>query len=134
VTFLESDADMTGFDEAMSAYPERAGGNPRKKALEAWNAGIKEGHTAAEMLEGVRRYAAYIRATGAEGTQFVKQAATFFGSDKHFEEPWHLPPPPKEKFNVHKANREAIAQALADEAAAERRQEKIIGSGSLDES
>jgi hypothetical protein len=31
------------------------------------------------MLAGVKRYAAYARATGSVGTQYVKQAATFFG-------------------------------------------------------
>lgn len=43
------------------------------------------------MLAGVSRYAGYVRATGSEGTQFVKQAATFFGPDRHFEEVWQPP-------------------------------------------
>jgi hypothetical protein len=38
------------------------------------------------MLAGVNRYAGYVRATGSAGTQYVKQAATFFGPDRHFEE------------------------------------------------
>ena len=46
------------------------------------------------MLEGVKRYAAYVRATGSVGTQFVKQAATFFGPDRHFEESWQAPSAP----------------------------------------
>ena len=43
------------------------------------------------MLAGVSRYAGYVRATGSEGTQFVKQTATFFGPDRHFEEVWQAP-------------------------------------------
>lgn len=43
------------------------------------------------MLAGVNRYAGYVRATGSAGTQYVKQAATFFGPDRHFEEPWQAP-------------------------------------------
>lgn len=43
------------------------------------------------MLDGVKRYAARVRATGNTGTQFVKQAATFFGPDRHFEDYWQQP-------------------------------------------
>lgn len=46
------------------------------------------------MLAGVKRYAAYARVTGSIGTQFVKQAATFFGPDRHFEESWQAPSAP----------------------------------------
>ncbi len=36
------------------------------------------------MLEGVRkRYAGWVSAMGNSGTQFVKQAVTFFWSDRH---------------------------------------------------
>ncbi|MBN6417597.1 helix-turn-helix domain-containing protein, partial [Escherichia coli] len=31
---------------------------------------------------------------GNTGTQFVKQAATFFGPDRHFEEFWQQPAAP----------------------------------------
>lgn len=43
------------------------------------------------MLAGVKRYAAYARATGSAGTQYVKQAVSFFGPDRHFEESWQAP-------------------------------------------
>ena len=46
------------------------------------------------MLAGVKRYATYARTTGSIGTQFVKQAATFFGPDRHFEELWQAPSAP----------------------------------------
>ncbi|QLX99567.1 helix-turn-helix domain-containing protein [Enterobacter sp. RHBSTW-00593] len=85
------------FEQAWQAYPKRAGGNSKAAAWKAWKARIKDGVTTEAMLAGVSRYAGYVRATGSEGTQFVKQAATFFGPDRHFEEVWQ---PPAGKSNV----------------------------------
>ncbi|ENF6040759.1 helix-turn-helix domain-containing protein [Citrobacter amalonaticus] len=85
------------FEQAWQAYPKRAGGNSKSAAWKAWKARIKDGVTTEAMLAGVSRYAGYVRATGSEGTQFVKQAATFFGPDRHFEEAWQ---PPAGKTNV----------------------------------
>ncbi|MHC0329809.1 helix-turn-helix domain-containing protein [Enterobacter hormaechei] len=85
------------FEQAWQAYPKRAGGNSKAAAWKAWKARIKDGVTTEAMLAGVSRYAGYVRATGSEGTQFVKQAATFFGPDRHFEEAWQ---PPAGKTNV----------------------------------
>ena len=84
------------FEQAWQAYPKRAGGNSKAAAWKAWKARIKDGVTTEAMLAGVSRYAGYVRATGSEGTQFVKQAATFFGPDRHFEEVWQ----PAGKTNV----------------------------------
>jgi hypothetical protein len=79
------------FLTAWSEYPKRAGGNPRPRAWKTWKKCCSEGHTEDELLAGVRRYAVFVRATGKEGTEFVKQAATFFGPDKAFLEAWTLP-------------------------------------------
>lgn len=79
------------FEQAWQAYPKRAGGNSKAAAWKAWKARIKDGVTTVAMLHGVNRYAAYVRATGSAGTQYVKQAATFFGPDRHFEESWQAP-------------------------------------------
>ena len=79
------------FEQAWQAYPKRAGGNSKAAAWKAWKARIKDGVNTVEMLAGVNRYAAYVRATGSAGTQYVKQAATFFGPDRHFEESWQAP-------------------------------------------
>lgn len=79
------------FEQAWSAYPKRAGGNSKQSAWKAWNARIREGVSAAEMIAGVQRYAGFVLATGNTGTQFVKQASTFFGPDRHFEESWDAP-------------------------------------------
>ncbi|MBE4892645.1 helix-turn-helix domain-containing protein [Enterobacter cloacae complex sp. P16RS2] len=79
------------FETAWQAYPKRAGGNSKAAAWKAWKARIKDGVTGEAMLAGVTRYAGYVRATGNAGTQYVKQAATFFGPDRHFEESWQAP-------------------------------------------
>lgn len=79
------------FEQSWQAYPKRAGGNPKATAYKHWKARIADGAMADELLAGVQRYAAFIRATGKEGTEYVKQAATFFGPDRHFEESWSLP-------------------------------------------
>ncbi|HBE6665893.1 TPA: replication protein [Escherichia coli] len=82
------------FEQAWQEYPKRAGGNSKSAAFKAWKARIREGIKPETMLNGVRRYAAWVRATGNTGTQFVKQAATFFGPDRHFDESWQQPAAP----------------------------------------
>ena len=82
------------FETAWQAYPKRAGGNSKSGAYKAWKARLKDGVKPEDMLAGVKRYAAYARATGSVGTQYVKQAATFFGPDRHFEESWQAPSAP----------------------------------------
>ncbi|MCZ5618714.1 helix-turn-helix domain-containing protein [Escherichia coli] len=82
------------FEQAWQEYPKRAGGNSKSAAFKAWKARLREGIKPETMLDGVRRYAAWVRATGNTGTQFVKQAATFFGPDRHFEDFWQQPTAP----------------------------------------
>lgn len=81
----------TEFESAWLAYPKRFGGNPKPSAYKSWNARLKEGVSETVMLDGVKRYAAYVQANGNAGTQYVKQASTFFGPDRHFEETWQAP-------------------------------------------
>lgn len=80
------------FEEAWAAYPARPG-NSKADAFKAWGARIADGKTPAAMLSGVQAYAAYCAGTGKVGTEFVKQAATFFGPGLHFETAWPLPKP-----------------------------------------
>lgn len=82
------------FETAWQAYPKRAGGNSKAAAYKAWKARLKDGVKPEDMLAGVKRYAAYVKVTGNAGTQFVKQATTFFGPDRHFEEAWQTPSAP----------------------------------------
>lgn len=86
---VKSSTDYSpAFEEAWQAYPKRSGGNNKLSAFKAWNARIKQGVKPEAMLAGVKRYAAFMTSEGKIGTSFVKQAATFFGPDKHFEEAW----------------------------------------------
>ena len=86
---VKSSTDYSpAFEETWQAYPKRSGGNNKLSAFKAWNARIKQGVKPETMLEGVKRYAAFMASEGKIGTSFVKQAATFFGPDKHFDEPW----------------------------------------------
>lgn len=82
------------FEKAWQAYPKRAGSNSKAAAFKAWNSRLKDGVKPEVMLAGVKRYAAYARATGSAGTQYVKQAVSFFGPDRHFEESWQAPSAP----------------------------------------
>ena len=74
--------DNPDFMEAWEAYPQRPGAS-KAAALRAWNARIKDGENAGEMIAGTKRYAAYCKAQKTE-PQFIKQPSTFFGPDKHF--------------------------------------------------
>ncbi|WP_175803707.1 hypothetical protein [Burkholderia ambifaria] len=74
------------FDEAWRQYPKREGSNSKQAAQRAWNARIREGIDPGVMVAAVVAYAAAMKAAGNIGTQYVKQASTFFGRDRHFEE------------------------------------------------
>ncbi|MEE7217633.1 helix-turn-helix domain-containing protein [Escherichia coli O4:H2] len=87
--FLEKHPDA--FELVWQEYPLRAGANPKKSAFSAWKARLREGVPPEAMLDGVRRYARYLAATGKTGTEFVQRATTFFGPDRNFENPWLLP-------------------------------------------
>ncbi|MBS0877965.1 MULTISPECIES: hypothetical protein [unclassified Tatumella] len=76
------------FERAWAIYPKRAGGNSKADAVKAWNARITAGEPPEKLIAGVKRYAVYVTAAGKLGTEFVKQAATFFGPSKHYEESW----------------------------------------------
>ncbi|MGZ7175997.1 hypothetical protein ACXKTX_20470 [Burkholderia gladioli] len=74
------------FDEAWRKYPQREGSNSKQAALRAWNARIREGIDPNVLVAAVGAYAAAMQAAGSVGTPYVKQASTFFGRDRHFEE------------------------------------------------
>lgn len=83
------------FEQAWSLYPRREGGNPKIDAWKAWRARVGAGMDPADMIGGVERYAAFIRAKGKEGTEYVLQAATFFGPNQHFSATWELSGAPR---------------------------------------
>jgi hypothetical protein len=80
------------FEEFKAAYPKRAGDQGWVRAVKSANARLKEGHTWQQMIDGAARYNAFACSTGIVGQQFVKQAVTFLGPEKHFLQDWAIPP------------------------------------------
>lgn len=90
----ESDRPKKGdytpeFEEAYAEYPSRPGAS-KADSFKAWRARIKAGVEPAQMLDGVRRYAAYCTACKTE-PNFIKQPATFFGPGEHYTASWEAP-------------------------------------------
>jgi hypothetical protein len=79
------------FLETRKAYPKRAGGDSEADAWKQYQARIRSGETSEVIHAGTLRYAAYIRATGKEKTEYVKQMCTFLGKSRHYLEPWDIP-------------------------------------------
>ena len=112
----QQDPAITAFERAWALYPKRGGGNSKADALKAWNARIHgtpklPAVDPAVIIAGVERYAAYIRGKGDEGTEFVKQAATFFGPSKHWEEAWT--PPAQRNGNSRDARNQSAIEDFA---------------------
>ncbi|WP_208951695.1 phage replisome organizer [Rahnella sp. ChDrAdgB13] len=80
------------FEAAWQEYPRRPGSPDKHGAHKAWTARKREGVTAEAMLDGARRYAAFIVANGKSGTEFIQLAKTFFGPSRHFEDDWYVNP------------------------------------------
>lgn len=74
------------FEEFWAEYPKREGGNSKKGAFKAWNARLRSGVKAEDLILSAKRYADQMQAKGNVGTSFVKQAATFLGPDEHWRE------------------------------------------------
>jgi hypothetical protein len=49
------------FEQAFAIYPRRSSGDSKPAAYKAWDSRIRAGVTAAEMLDGLKRYAGYVR-------------------------------------------------------------------------
>lgn len=97
------------FEAAWSAYPKRAGGNPKKSAFKAWTARRKQGVPAETMQAGAERYAAFIRAKGDERTEFVMQAQRFFGPNAEYDNDWS---PPETRTPRRQDGRMGFAQPM----------------------
>lgn len=91
ISSKDNSAAEAAFERAWNLYPKRAGGNSKKNAHAKWVARVRSGVDPDELIAGVERYARYIRATGGEGTRYVKQCEAFFGSGEHWKEGWEVP-------------------------------------------
>ena len=82
------------FEAVWGDYPKRSGSNPKQKAFAAFKARSHESEDKninMTMALGANQYALFCDATGKTGTEYVMQAATFFGPDKHYENDWTVP-------------------------------------------
>ena len=98
------------FELFRSIYPKRLGSQEWRRAAQAANARIREGHTFEDMIEGAKRYALFCEATNKTGSLFVQQAATFLGPSLPFTEPWTLPESTAERWQ--RRNRETARSAV----------------------
>lgn len=74
------------FEQAWKEYPKRTGANNKKAAFKAWNARIKAGATAEQMISGVRAYSKFIDADRTIDRRYVMMASTFFGPREEYNE------------------------------------------------
>lgn len=74
------------FDQLKKAYPKRSKGKAYAwpGAFKQIQKRFKEGRTFEEVLQGTKDYCEATKLSGDYGTEFVKQASTFFGPDLHF--------------------------------------------------
>lgn len=87
---LLGEGEGSRFDEAWRIYPDRPG-DSKADARKAWQARVRAGVPEEQLLDGARRYAAYIEAKGTE-PEFVKTAARFFGPGGFYLADYPLPP------------------------------------------
>jgi len=78
-------ADAGVFDSFYDVYPRKIA---RQKALRAWRARLKDGHSAADMTTAARVYADHCRRNHTE-PRFIQHPATFIGVDVPYVEWLH---------------------------------------------
>lgn len=106
------------FEEIWKHYPTRAGGDNKKIAFQKAGARVKDGVSHSDLFNAVDRYKYFVVATGKVSTEYVKQAATFFGSLDNIRNQWIVPSTQngvasfqrKEKFNPNAFIAEQIAK------------------------
>jgi len=97
------------FHEFWDAYPKRLGSNPKERAYRAITSRDEDKFDDAPMFLGLLRYREFCDVTGKTGTEFVMQAATFFGPDKHYENDWDIP---AQKLTVPRDDNQLAAFAV----------------------
>lgn len=109
---IRDDAEYRlSFDAVKDAYPEFSAGQDWLKAEHHWRNLLDDGcHLERELLGGVERYAAYVKAKGVSGPGFVMTPGKFFGSgEKYWAQVWE---PPKEKTEQREDENVAAGRAF----------------------
>jgi len=89
-------------------YPKRTGDQRWEAAKSHYRAARKAGEAMDAIVSGVERYAVFCAATGKTGTELTKQAATFFGREKCWRDPWEIPPPASREGPAWKNSRAPV--------------------------
>jgi len=80
------------FEQLWKIYPKRCGGNPKRKAFNAYKARLREGVIYSDLQAAVLRYYNFCKETGKLDTEFTQRASTFFGAQgEAWLEDWALP-------------------------------------------
>lgn len=87
------DADLANlFATVRLTYPKRGGRMDWLTAEHHWRQRIDEGVSAAEMLDGVTRYAAFVEGGGVSGPQYILGPEKFFQArEAMWRETWAVP-------------------------------------------
>jgi len=96
------------FEQLWKIYPKRCGGNPKRKAFNAYKARLREGVIYSDLQAGVLRYYNFCNGTAKIGSEYVMQTATFFGLNECWAESWELPKPEIKESLEDKAKRLGI--------------------------
>ena len=78
-------------DQIKAVYPKRVGGQGYGHVKKRIPQLIQAGETWEGLLEGAKRYAALMDATGQTRTPYVMQARTFYGPGEWWLEDYELP-------------------------------------------
>lgn len=103
------------FEEVWDEYPIRPGAS-KGDSLKAWKARIADGVDTQKILQGVRNYAAYVKAKGTE-PEYIKQPATFFGPGEHYKADW----------TIHQARASPLGYESAKDKSRREASEKLTG-------
>jgi hypothetical protein len=91
-----------GFEFAWKLYPSRGdNANPKALAFKQWRARLKQGVTEFTLTECTREYAEQMRRKGKTGTEYVMQAATFYGVNERYAD--FVPKPETERKTLTRA-------------------------------
>lgn len=82
------------FEKSWNAYPRRDGPTSKADAYRQWVRRLSQGYEAAQIHEGVIRYAKHCERSGKTGTSFVMQCERFFGQGEHFLSDYDQPAQP----------------------------------------
>lgn len=103
------------FEQAWSFYPKRDGSNPKLKAWQCWQARLRQGVLAYDLIQGVQRYRAWAEAKGLVGTDKVMQASRFFGKGEEWKNEWgtaYTPPHSTSRENEKGVDLKYVAMAV----------------------